>query len=809
MPAKKLSRLTIMILIFITTLSLFLGLGSPLIAQSETSPNSRDDFADNLLSAASNHLSYQEETEDTVSDEEGTVKGATRYGEWAQDRYGDWSHYFIGYVLQEARVPGEVFPFDSHGGQWMTALENKGLLESSSYHPTPGDIAFFNDSKAPSGYRSGIVTEINLESGQLTTLEGDVSIEGQSDSVSYQSYPLTDSSLAAYGLLTIKEETSEEVLEELEETEEVEDDEVEPLEEESPVENTLQESRETRDATTMSPRQVNSIDAANYFDLAYLDQSGTNSHYLIKGIYIDHNGRLHILLFHQSGANKNNDIKAGSINGRAFNPMNVTLRGNSLTINLADSSPVQLTNPSRQILDINTGLRASEVLAEERNDTFIDFGSNGFNINAAFSLVFNYKLSKEVAAINGEAVPADQSSPQVTIGDEIIYRVTLANFGNYPMYDLTLIDAFPPEINPQEVQREGESSWEPLDGEPSSYESAGEIFSGYELDREIYINKAGGANSQRIYYVKGRVNEKARNDQILTNTVITGGKVAPRKAEVDVRVFELPKQDLTVRKHWQGGPPEDKHAVDLLLWRRAEGGNIEQVDQAPVISPQNESMDEYIYTWSDLVTQTADGKDYTYYFTEEAVENYQREYSFSETVEGREYGSFNAHEGAVTNSYIISTDGTAQARKLWEGGSPTAEYPAVDLTLWRTIDGRNFQQVESPILEKTAAAPTQIDYQWTELEETDQDGRPYGYYFTEEQTVEDYDRIYSEPVLVNGTEYQISGGSVTNPLRLSFFKGIFKADPKALMVFRCGFKSPAWDKNSSIWTKLPAWCRFL
>lgn len=232
-----------------------------------------------------------------------------------------------------------------------------------------------------------------------------------------------------------------------------------------------------------------------------------------------------------------------------------------------------------------------------------------------------------------------------------------------------------------------------------------------------------------------------------------------------------------MRKHWQGGPPEDKHAVDLLLWRRAEGGNIEQVDQAPVISPQNESMDEYIYTWSDLVTQTADGKDYTYYFTEEAVENYQREYSFSETVEGREYGSFNAHEGAVTNSYIISTDGTAQARKLWEGGSPTAEYPAVDLTLWRTIDGRNFQQVESPILEKTAAAPTQIDYQWTELEETDQDGRPCG--------------------------------SVTNPLRLSFFKGIFKADPKALMVFRCGFKSPAWDKNSSIWTKLPAWCRFL
>ena len=164
------------------------------------------DWSEDVLAIANSQIGYKESATNYV-EEDGEIRGYSRYGEWYGDPYGKWSGMFVSFCLNYAKV--DNIPLQSDCNQWVADLQKEEYAlyrEADQYTPAPGDLIFFHmDTSDDSAYQEiadhvGLVVEVTSATGstpaKIKTIEGD-----SDDLVQNVVYDLTDARILGYGQL--------------------------------------------------------------------------------------------------------------------------------------------------------------------------------------------------------------------------------------------------------------------------------------------------------------------------------------------------------------------------------------------------------------------------------------------------------------------------------------------------------------------------------------------------------------------------------------------------------------------------------
>lgn len=165
------------------------------------------EWPQDVLAVAESQLGYQESSRNFAINEDGKLKGYTRYGAWYGDPYGDWCAMFASFCLHYAEV--EDFPLEANCQRWIEALrgEKYDLYREAHpeepeepYLPNPGDLIFFDWESGEEADHVGFVAEFIPASdgvpAQIKTLEGNAG-----DRVRYETYEVSDSRILGYAAL--------------------------------------------------------------------------------------------------------------------------------------------------------------------------------------------------------------------------------------------------------------------------------------------------------------------------------------------------------------------------------------------------------------------------------------------------------------------------------------------------------------------------------------------------------------------------------------------------------------------------------
>ncbi len=159
-------------------------------------------WADDLTAVAKTQLGVKESVKNFETDEDGTRRGITRYGQWYGEPYGDdWSAMFVSFCLNYAEVPHESVPRSGKCGTFIEMLQVYGLYENpEEYEPTKGDLVFLDTDLDGTADHAGIteeVTEIGI--GGINVIAGD--LDGKVKNIAYAK---DDKAVVGYGRLPQK-----------------------------------------------------------------------------------------------------------------------------------------------------------------------------------------------------------------------------------------------------------------------------------------------------------------------------------------------------------------------------------------------------------------------------------------------------------------------------------------------------------------------------------------------------------------------------------------------------------------------------
>lgn len=151
---------------------------------------------DDLLTIARLQLGYQESTKNYIVDENGVIRGYTRYGAWYDTPYAEWTETFIRFCLHYAQLPAELIPMPTREKTWTEVLTDAKMYHTEDYTPVPGDLMFIAVGETEEKeLRIGIVINLS-DDGYATAIFGDV--DGQ---VTTGTYHLTDPEITGFAQL--------------------------------------------------------------------------------------------------------------------------------------------------------------------------------------------------------------------------------------------------------------------------------------------------------------------------------------------------------------------------------------------------------------------------------------------------------------------------------------------------------------------------------------------------------------------------------------------------------------------------------
>ena len=216
------------------------------------------------------------------------------------------------------------------------------------------------------------------------------------------------------------------------------------------------------------------------------------------------------------------------------------------------------------------------------------------------------------------------------------------------------------------------------------------------------------------YFTVGNGSETKGNEAKVTLTKdVKEGTVA--FTNKNVKPEENPNIiEVKASKVWVNGPSADHTAVDLKLYRQADGGQKEEVtDVTPDKSRYANDVNKFNYVWKDLPKINDEGKEYTYTVEEPGVTNNEVKFgdnTYTVTQEGN----------TITNTYVVPKTDDLIATKQWVDVPDGTTTPEVKFQLQRTANG-----VTEDVGQAMALTNNQVNF--GKQDKTDANGNVYVY----------------------------------------------------------------------------------
>lgn len=123
-------------------------------------------WAKDLTAIAQTQVGYAESDRNYTVNEDNTINGYTRYGQWAGMPYADWSADFTSFCLYYANVPESAVPHNTGCEDW-----NSSAVSTNGYTPKEGDIILLDGNQDGITDHAGVVTSGSADS--VTAIIGD------------------------------------------------------------------------------------------------------------------------------------------------------------------------------------------------------------------------------------------------------------------------------------------------------------------------------------------------------------------------------------------------------------------------------------------------------------------------------------------------------------------------------------------------------------------------------------------------------------------------------------------------------------
>lgn len=198
-----------------------------------------------------------------------------------------------------------------------------------------------------------------------------------------------------------------------------------------------------------------------------------------------------------------------------------------------------------------------------------------------------------------------------------------------------------------------------------------------------------------------------------------------------INTYVIPTDgEATVKKIWVNGP-EQKPDLYFQLWRKTDGGLMDEGEAVPEVDPINITEKiGYTHTFIGLESTDRQGNPYSFYVKEGQWDGS----IFTPLDPTEQIGDFVYQSGAgtttLTNRYVIPKNGSFKATKVWVDGAQT-DKPAIWFQLQRRVIGTETWTPVPDVLPKQIPAfdpdnPTaELSVTWTGLEERDNAAQAY------------------------------------------------------------------------------------
>lgn len=123
-------------------------------------------WAKDLTAIAQTQVGYAESDRNYTVNEDNTINGYTRYGQWAGMPYADWSATFTSFCLYYANVPESAVPRNTGCEGW-----NSSAVSPNGYTPKEGDLILLDGNQDGTTDHAGIVTSASADN--VTAIIGD------------------------------------------------------------------------------------------------------------------------------------------------------------------------------------------------------------------------------------------------------------------------------------------------------------------------------------------------------------------------------------------------------------------------------------------------------------------------------------------------------------------------------------------------------------------------------------------------------------------------------------------------------------
>ena len=165
-------------------------------------------WAEDLVTAAKAQIGYKESSDNYVGADDGSHKGYTRYGQFAEDPYADWDAAFVNFCMHYAGLEAlNLFPKVTDTADWYNEFQNGGsqnsdyLAAPQGYEPKVGDIIFMVRENEERDSQMGIVSSYDKEKNEVKVIEGNSDNE-----VKENGYSADDAHVVAYLKMSEMEE---------------------------------------------------------------------------------------------------------------------------------------------------------------------------------------------------------------------------------------------------------------------------------------------------------------------------------------------------------------------------------------------------------------------------------------------------------------------------------------------------------------------------------------------------------------------------------------------------------------------------